>query len=240
MKKRDTGINTLGFKEVSRTDKRMKPSLDLIIKGFADVKRKVLDFREVDSHYDFKSAFWKSNAGSCIELAKKCFLKEGKITDEIFYDFYNKNTDRGKVGIAFNKALKVAESHFVDSSKDFIKQSLVAHFYKRLITETVIGFKKEMEVAKLIKETYGLDVKHTTVDIDSRYSVDLETIKFGVQVKPHTYKSNTNNNKQLQKDKESNLILHKEYKDKFGLDVVFAYYNKDTGRFDLSEIKELC
>ena len=33
MKKRDTGINTLGFKEVSRADKRMKPSLDLIIKG---------------------------------------------------------------------------------------------------------------------------------------------------------------------------------------------------------------
>ena len=221
---RSIGVLTLGFDEVKRSDERLKSALDIINKVFSQTNSEVLDFREVDGQYNFKSAFWKSNAGSCIELAKQCYIKEGKINDEIFYKF--------------NKALVVAESHFTNSSKDFIKESLVAHFYKRLISETVVGFKKEMDVAELIKNTYGLDVKHTPVEIDSRYAVDLETSKFSVQVKPHTYKSNSKNNPQLQKDKESNLKLHKEYRDKFGLDVVFVYYNKTTGSIDLSEIKK--
>tara|TARA_R110000744_G_scaffold66764_1_gene136371 strand:+ start:1197 stop:1946 length:750 start_codon:yes stop_codon:yes gene_type:complete len=236
---RSIGVLTLGFDEVKISDERLKSALDIINKVFSQTNSEVLDFREVDSQYNFKSAFWKSNAGSCIELAKQCYIKEGKINDEIFYEYYNNNTDRDKISIAFNKALVVAESHFTNSSKDFIKESLVAHFYKRLISETVVGFKKEMDVAELIKNTYGLDVKHTPVEIDSRYAVDLETSKFSVQVKPHTYKSNSKNNPQLQKDKESNLKLHKEYRDKFGLDVVFVYYNKTTGSIDLSEIKNL-
>ena len=71
MKKRDTGVNILGFKEVSRSDKRLKSGLDTIINIFSDVKQKELDFREVDSHYDFYSAFSVKNAGACMDLAKQ-------------------------------------------------------------------------------------------------------------------------------------------------------------------------
>ena len=126
MKKRDTGVNTLGFKEVSRTDKRMKPALDLINNIFSDAKPKELDFREVDSQYDFYSAFSVKNAGACMDLAKQCLFQNGKIDDDIFYEFYNKNTNRKKVGSAFMRALKVAESHFKDSTKEFVKKSLVS------------------------------------------------------------------------------------------------------------------
>lgn len=236
---RDLGVNTLGFKEVSRTDKRISPALNLINKVFADVKEKVLDFREVNSNYDFYSAFSVKNAGACMDLAKQCLFKNGNIDNDIFYEFYNKNTDRNKVGHSFMKALKVAESHFKYSTKEFVKESLVAYFYKRIISDTVTGFNKEVEVAKLIKTTQGIDVTHSSLEVDSKYSVDLETVKFAVQVKPETYKSNGSNNPKLLNDKETNLRLHKEYKDKFGKDVVFAYYNKDTGRFDLSEVKAI-
>ena len=36
MKKRDMGVNTLGFKEVSRTDERLKGGLDTLNKIFMD------------------------------------------------------------------------------------------------------------------------------------------------------------------------------------------------------------
>ena len=237
MKKRDPGVNTLGFKEVSRTDKRMKPALDLINNIFSDAKPKELDFREVDSQYDFYSAFSVKNAGACMDLAKQCLFQNGKIDDDIFYEFYNKNTNRKKVGSAFMRALKVAESHFKDSTKEFVKKSLVSYFHKRIISDTVTGFSKEVEVAKLIKTTQGIDVTHSSLEIDNKYSVDLETVEFAVQVKPETYKSNSSNNPKLLKDKETNLRLHKEYKDKFGKDVLFAYYSKNSVAIDLSEIK---
>ena len=44
MKKRDTGVNTLGFKEVSRTDKRLKSGLDTIIKVFSTEDKKTKRF----------------------------------------------------------------------------------------------------------------------------------------------------------------------------------------------------
>ena len=237
MKKRDTGVNTLGFKEVSRSDKRLKSGLDTIINIFSDVKQKELDFREVDSHYDFYSAFSVKNAGACMDLAKKCLFQKGTIDNDIFYEFYNKNTNRNRVGSAFMKALKVAELHFKDSTKEFVKESLVSYFYKRIISDTVKGFNKEVEVAKLIKSTQGIDVTHSSSEIDNKYSVDLETVEFAVQVKPETYKSNSSNNPKLLKDKQTNLRLHKEYKDKFGKDVLFAYYSKKSVAIDLSEIK---
>ena len=44
MKKRDTGVNTLGFKEVSRSDKRLKSGLDTIVKIFSTEDKKTKRF----------------------------------------------------------------------------------------------------------------------------------------------------------------------------------------------------
>ena len=82
MKKRDTGVNTLGFKEVSRSDKRLKSGLDTIVKIFSTEEVQVIDtekalFDYIKENYmpDLELAKDKYSAYDCYSKEHKCVIE---------------------------------------------------------------------------------------------------------------------------------------------------------------------
>jgi len=197
----------------------------------------IIDFRTINKNYEYKQAFFSDSIGSTMSMIKKFEKENGIVTYTGFYDYFKKVCDKSKVLKHYNIALKFIKTKFPDIKLNEIEKQWAEHFKHRVIIQSVDGHTNELDAITFLQDSYNLKVTHAGKEKDVNYAVDLETSKFAIQVKPITYKSKTNKNKELQKTKQNILLMHKKYENKFLKPVYFIYYDSNKKGFDLTDIK---
>ena len=108
-----------------------------------------------------------------------------------------------------------------------------------LVYKTWLGVQMERLAKELLYGTKW-EVKDANADADKKYGVDLIIVRnnkplYGIQVKPISYLKKTQQ-EELPKEVLWNKEKNKKYKEKFGYDVLYIYYNEKK-KFDIKEIE---
>lgn len=170
-------------------------------------------FRELNACKELNKHFYSSRVGYTMGLIKDFYLAEAEPTVEGWRAFYYNRvnlrnlTDTKKY---IMKSFNLSE----DVAKNYID--------KRLVIDTWVGFKKEAEAYKELKES-DESIRFATHEEDSKYSVDIVGDSVAYQVKPKSY-FNPNPNPSLIKDRATHKTNHKNFKRDFNKKVEFYIY----------------